>query len=210
MKVRTVAEIESTAKLLEDLELLSLKQELSGFSPTQLVAAARTNDSTQLNRVGSKKFKMLIDALDKAGFIRHESSKTEYVREMLWTIFRGRTRKERLVLENNTAYELREEATEQDLQMINECLKQFDTVFIVCNGDKTLTVRKSIEESFGLSGEKPRNRSEIAGRYQTTNQRIQQAQLKAFNNLASPENPSHDDLRKMLAKVSGIAIQDLF
>lgn len=207
MEIRKVTDVGSTKELLAELELQCFQDVLGGCSPEQIIFAARTNDFEELSGVGRKKAKLISEALDKAGFIRHESEKTEPVRKLLWAIFYRHGNP--ILAKNNEAYERCGELTEDDLRIIDLALEQYSETLIWCRDGETLTVRQSLEEFFGLFEEEPRSRPKIAARHNTIPSCVQNAQFKALSQLASPKNPFRKELQSILEKISGVKLHML-
>lgn len=207
MEIRKVTDVGSTKELLAELELRCFQDVLGGCSPEQIIFAGRTNDFEELSGVGRKKAKLISEALDKAGFIMHEREETEPVRKLLWAIFCRHS--DPILAKNNEAYERRGKLTEDDLRIIDLALEQYSHSFIRCRDGETLTVRQSLEEFFGLFGEKPQNRSKIAARHNSTPSCVQNEQTKALNQLTSPKNPFRNELLSILEKISGVKLHML-
>lgn len=209
MKVRKVADVGNTKEFLTELGLLCLKDSLVGCSPEQIVTAGRTRDFRGIGGVGAKKAKLIVEALDKAGFILYERDETEPVRKFLWTIFGRHT--DPILAKNNEAYERREELTDDDLRTVDLALDQYSHTFVWCRDGKTqtLTVRQSLEEFFVLFGEEPHSRPKIAARHNTIPSCVQSEHTKALSQLASPKNPFRSELQAILERIAGVKLHML-
>lgn len=133
-----------------------------------LVTAARCGKLTELRGIGDKKAEEIFAAVDRAGFILHESRTSLGIREVLAAAFY-------FPLGTVEEYEARTEFTEQQA---NEFFKLLETL--------TKQETEVLKLRFGLCDTEPLNRREVADKLGVTRERARQLETNALRKLRHP------------------------
>lgn len=139
------------------------------YSVPVLVTAARCGKLTELRGIGSKKAEEIFTAVDRAGFILHESKISRGIRGILAAAYY-------FPLGTVEEYEARTEFTERQA---NEFFKLLETL--------TKQEAEALRLRFGLYDDGPLNRRESADRLKVTRERVRQLESNAFRKLRHPE-----------------------
>ncbi len=133
-----------------------------------LVTAARNGELKKLSGVGNKIAEEIFAAVDKAGFILHESKTSLGIRNLLAAAFY-------FPLGTAEEYEARTEFTEQQAEKLFKLLE-------------TLTEQEVevLKLRFGLCDAEPLNRKTVADMLMVTRERVRQIEAKAFRKLRNP------------------------
>lgn len=138
------------------------------YSIPVLVTAARCGELKELRGIGDKQAEEILAAVDRAGFILHESKTSIGIRNLLATAFY-------FPLGTAEEYEARVEFTEQQAE---EFFKLLDTM--------TEQEAEVLKLRFGLGDMEPLNRKVVADMLEVTRERVRQIEAKAFRKLRDP------------------------
>lgn len=165
------------------------------YSVAEIITAARQEKLTKLAGIWKTREAKIMDAVDRAGFIMHESETSRKIRNLLTAIYRPAP-------ETAEQYEARVEFTEQ----------QKDDLLKILGRSLVATELKTLKLHFGIETAYPMTLKEIRDEFQVSRQRVQQYESHAMMKLRHPVR--RQDLMKIFPGwygfVSIVAIGDKF
>lgn len=168
MGIRKIASIKSVHELDLDIRSASVVADHL-YGASALITAARKGSLRKLDGIGRAMEQNILTAIDKAGFIFHETAISAGMRELLTSAFMFHSG-------STEEYEARTEFTEG----------QKETLFKLFNLILTEQEIDVLNRRFGLSGNEPLSLRQTAAECHVSGERIRQVEAKALRKLRHP------------------------